>query len=171
VGLFHQKPHSASALENLVSDFFEGVLVRIEQCTGQWVTLKPEQQASLGRRSCQLGWDTSIGEKIYSNNSSFRICIGSLRYNRFLEFLPCGANFKWLLYLVKLFIVDRLDFDLELRVFEHEIPLSQLTSKTHGLRLGWTSWLINKPAAESKQAAFGERSVVLRGPRPLTTTI
>src|SRR5262249_53222304 len=46
-GILAQRPRSATGLEGLLADYFQGVRVRIEQFVGQWLALDPGSQTSL----------------------------------------------------------------------------------------------------------------------------
>ncbi len=144
VGLFAQLPRSASALQGLISDFFGGLDVLIHQCSGRWVDLDPAQRNAVGRENCNLGWNCSVGARIYSHASNFRVSIGPMEYDTFISFLPNTKGFEALVLLVQLFVRDRLDFDVELIVREPSIPEMQLSSSAPprmGSRIGWTGWM------------------------------
>ena len=63
-GLIAQKPHSANAIQNLISDYF-GVGVRIEQFFGQWLTLNEQDMIALGQRSSVLGRTAIAGKTVW----------------------------------------------------------------------------------------------------------
>ncbi len=139
-GLLTQRPRSAASLEGMVSDFFGGIPARVVQWTARWVTIQPEQRIRLGRANGRLGIDASLGEKVLSRSSQFRMRLGPMRYSMFLQFLPDGDSFRMLNALILLFLNDPLEFDFELQVHGEEIPPLQLKSR-NGSRLGWTTWL------------------------------
>lgn len=159
-GMMSQRSRSASALEGILSDFFDDVPIHIEQCTGRWVTIKQEQRISLGLNNCILGIDCSVGEKVYGRSGSFRIVLGPVRYETFVSFLPDGERFRILDSIVKLFLKDALDFDIKLLLSGGEIPGLKLISdsqtklgqrklgqtKLGQTKLGWTCWLISNPS-------------------------
>lgn len=155
-GLLSQRSRSAAALEGMLSDAFDGLPVRIESCTGRWVTIAPEQRSALGRSNCRLGEDLSIGGRVFGRGGAFLISIGPMSFERFTRFLPGGEDGATLEALVTFFLRDRLDFDVELRVTGHEIPRVQLASAGRA-RLGWTTWLDSDEREEA-----GERSVVFQ---------
>jgi type VI secretion system protein ImpH len=49
IGLIAQRPHSNSALENILSDFF-GVSVKVQQFFGQWLPLGKQDVTRIGRQ-------------------------------------------------------------------------------------------------------------------------
>ncbi len=159
-GVLSQQIRSASALEGVLSDFFEGIRVRVEQFTGRWIVIIPRQQNSVGIRNCSLGSDCNIGERIFSRNSSFKIIVGPLNFSAFIHFLPGRGNFRALVSLVNFFTRDRLEFDIDLIIHEQEIPRIQLVSdgQRQQMQLGWTSYLFSEPSQRPC-----ERSLLLRG--------
>ncbi|MBI3597297.1 MAG: type VI secretion system baseplate subunit TssG [Nitrospirae bacterium] len=157
-GLFVQRPHSASALEGMITDFFDGVPARVEQCIARWVMIQPEQRIRLGRVNCRLSVDASLGEKVLGRTKTFRIVLGPMGYDSFKSFLPIGESFRRLDAMVSLFVADRLDFDVELQVRRAEIPRLQISGSGMAW-LGWSTWLYSAEAD-----GIGERSVVLERP-------
>jgi type VI secretion system protein ImpH len=145
-GLFHQQPHSASALENILSDYFDDLPVQVDQCTGRWIPIRQEQQAALGRNNCRLGEDCTLGSRVFGRRGSFRIVVGPVMYDQFLEFLPDRQNHRTLRSIAGFFVKDRLEFDVRVRACGW--PRSQLLSQGPAQamsRLGWTSWLFSDP--------------------------
>lgn len=144
-GLFSQRPRSASALEGLLSDFFDDIEVHVEQCTGRWVPIPREQQPAVGLKNCALGENCTLGQKVLSRQSSFRISMGPMSHDTFVKLLPGSSGMHIVSALVQLFVQDRFDMDLELilRLRGDDVPAVRLTSKEEGahIRLGQTSWL------------------------------
>jgi type VI secretion system protein ImpH len=151
-GLINQQPHSASALESILSGYFDDLPVEVEPCTGRWIKINQDQLALLGKKNCRLNMDCSIGSRVYARTGSFRIRVGPVRYSQFLEFLPDRQNYRILRLLVNFFVTDRLEFNIAFQVLEP--PRLQLLSKDSEnlkARLGWTSWLLSKPAGEDRK--------------------
>lgn len=162
-GLMNQRPRSASALEGILHDFFGGITVGIEQCTKRWISIKNEQRNSLGRANCRLAIDASLGEKVLGRGGTFRISLGPMGYEMFLSFLPVGTFWGQLDSLVCLFVTDRLEFDIELKVRQAEIPRLQITTAGRS-RLGWSSWLSpeGRPAEDVRSVVL-DRSAAVAG--------
>ncbi len=145
-GLINQQPHSASALEGILSEYFDGLAVEIEQCTGRWIQIKSDQLASLGEKNCRLGMDCSIGRRVFARTGNFRIWIGPIDYQQFVSFLPYMQNHGTLYSLVNFFNTDHLEFDTAFRVLQPPpLQLSSNASDNSAARLGWTSWLFSAP--------------------------
>jgi type VI secretion system protein ImpH len=150
-GLFQRQPHSAADLEHILSDYFDGLIIAVEQCVGRWIPIRQEQISSLGNKNCRLGVDCSIGGRVYGRMTSFRIWIGPIHYEEMLDFLPNQDNYQVLHRLVNLFVQDPLEFDIGLRV--HDLPqlhLSTDSASRSAPRLGWNTWLFSSSPARNR---------------------
>jgi type VI secretion system protein ImpH len=144
-GLIAQRPHSASTISAILSDYF-GVPVQIEQFTGQWLKLDQENLSRLGIANSRLGLSTVLGRRVWDNQSKFRLKVGPLTYKKFIAFLPVGSAFKPATELTRLLVGLEFDFDLQLILKAPEVPGCVLTTRARRRpRLGWTSWLKTKP--------------------------
>jgi type VI secretion system protein ImpH len=139
-GLLTQRTRSASALEGLLSDFFDGVPIQVVPFVERWAPIQPAQQLRLGKANCRLGTDASVGDRVMDRAGQFRIVLGPMGFDAFTRFLPDGEWFKMMESLVILFLQDRLEFNLELQLRGMEVPPLQL-SGAGPARLGWTTWL------------------------------
>lgn len=155
-GLLTQRSRPGSALEVILSDYFEGVPIRILSFIGRWTTISKEQRLKLGKENCRLGLDATVGERVFGRNGQFRIVVGPVGYRTYLQFLPDGESYRSVEGLAALYLRDRLDFDLELQLRGEEVPPLRLTA-TDPARLGWTTWLVS----ENRQEKKGVRSLVL----------
>jgi len=136
-GLMVQRPHSASALEGILSDFFDHLPVKVTEAIPKWVPIEPNQRMRLGRSNGTLGTDTSLGDRILSH--AFRVTLGPIPYPLFLRFLPGQEWLKWLKELVAFFTNHQYDFGIELQLSSPPPPLRLTSSDSE--RLGWTTWL------------------------------
>jgi type VI secretion system protein ImpH len=144
-GLIGQKPHSANAIQNLISDYF-GVGVKIEQFFGQWLTLNEQDLIALGRRSSVLGRTAIAGKTVWDQQSKFRIRLGPLTLQQFQAFLPNGTGYKPLGSLVKLMVGLEFDYDIQLVLKDTQVPACILTTRAKRRpMLGWTSFLKTQP--------------------------
>ena len=141
-GLGHltRLPRSASGLQGLLEEFLDGIPVTIQECAERWAYLKPDQKSSLGRANASLGLDCLAGEKVKDRGGKFRIVIGPVRYEDFLTLLPQGERYKRLRSLVRLFLIDPLEFEVEAVLMGEETPPAVLDEKS-AMHLGWNSWL------------------------------
>jgi type VI secretion system protein ImpH len=166
-GLLHQQPHSASALENILSDYFDDLPVQVDQCTGCRIPIQPAQLASLGRNNCRLGIDCTVGSHVFGRRGSFRIVIGPVDYEQFLMFLPDRECHRSLRSIAEFFVNDRLEFDVGLRA--RGWPRLQLNAQGAAQsmsRLGWTSWLFSDaPEREREMTVTFTKAALLADQR------
>lgn len=155
VGLIAQKPHSSSALENIVSDYF-GIKAKIIQFFGQWLDLDSAGITRLGEANSGLGTTAIIGTRVWEQQSKFRIVLGPLDFKHFQGFLPGGDAFKPLKSIVRFLHGTEFDFDVQLVLKAKQVPGTILTTRAKRRpMLGWTSYLKTKPFTED------DRQVVL----------
>jgi type VI secretion system protein ImpH len=155
-GLIAQKPHSSSAIRNLISDYF-GVPAEIQQFKGQWLRLDHESITKLGQENSVLGDTAIIGTRFWDDQSKFRLVLGSLTFKEFQSFLPNGTAYKPACAILRFMVGQELDFDIQLRLKAKEVPGTVLT--TRAMRrpmLGWTSFL------KTKKFVFDDEQLVLQ---------
>jgi len=144
-GLILQKPHSTSALEQILADYFR-VKAIIQQFSGQWLTLDDESITRLGNANSSLGTTAIAGTKVWDYQSKFRAVFGSLKFTEFQAFLPIGVAYKPMLSIIRFMISEELDFDVQLKLKAKEVPSTILTTRAKRRpMLGWTSFLKTKP--------------------------
>lgn len=144
-GLIAQKPHSVSALKQMLSDYFN-VPAKVKQFTGQWLALDEESITRLGEANSRLGLNTVIGTRVWDDQSKFRVVFGALSFPEFQAFLPNGTAHKAMKSIIRFMVGEELDFDVQLKLKRKEVPGTILT--TRAMRrpmLGWTSFLKTKP--------------------------
>jgi len=143
-GLLAQRPRSATALRQILSDYFE-VPVEIEQFAGAWYRLDRQTQCRMterSRESEQLGVGAIVGDEVWDPPSRVRIQLGPLTLRQYLDFLPTGAAFEPLRALTRFFSGDELDFEVQLILRRDEVPPCELGSETEAApQLGWVSWM------------------------------
>jgi type VI secretion system protein ImpH len=148
-GLLSQRRRSASALAGLLQDHF-GVPVRVGQFLGQWLTIPQRSRTRLGPRGVNhaLGVGAIAGHRFWDQQAAFCVHIGPLRLGEFAEFLPTGTAFRPLVQLIRYFVGQQFDFDVELTLKAEDVPRCTLGEKGEsGPRLGWSSWLKTAPFA------------------------
>jgi type VI secretion system protein ImpH len=139
-GLISQKPHSVSAVENILSDYFS-IPAKVLQFFGQWLELSESDVTLLGRQNHKLGSRAIAGKSVWDQQSKFRIKLGPLGLKHFSAFLPVGSAHQPLKAIVKFLLGTEFDFDLQLELKKEEVPPTILT--TRAIRkpmLGWTSY-------------------------------
>ena len=144
-GLIAQKPHSAVALGNILSDYF-GIKAKVEQFFGQWLELDTESITTLGQANSLLGTSAIIGTRIWEQQSKFRVRLGAMPFKEFQDFLPSGAAHKSLKSIVRFMTGLEFDFDVQLVLQAKQVPGTILTTRAKRRpMLGWTSFLKTKP--------------------------
>ncbi|QDY70927.1 type VI secretion system baseplate subunit TssG [Qingshengfaniella alkalisoli] len=127
---------NAEGLLAVVSAFFRAP-VEIEQFVGSWLALEPDDRWQLGKPAA-LGATTSLGDRVWSRASKFRLRIGPLGFDDYCRLLPGSASLERLSAIVRNYVGDVLEWDLNLVLCADEVPQSALGADT---RLGQTSWL------------------------------
>lgn len=151
-GLIAQRPHSVSAVNAILSHFFNATVI-IEQFIGQWITLDEEDITKIGKKNNRLGQNMILGNRIWDNQAKFRVCIGPLSFKRFCTFLPNGVAYKQLIDLTKYLVGIEYEFEIQPILKADEVPPFTLSSKPNGkLMLGWTTWLTPKDGFKSDVA-------------------
>jgi type VI secretion system protein ImpH len=91
-GLLSLQPRSATALEQLLSDYFD-VPVEVEQFVGAWHAVSGDDQCCFANGteySEQLGVGAIAGDEIWDHQSRARVRLGPLTLEQYIDFLPAG---------------------------------------------------------------------------------
>jgi type VI secretion system protein ImpH len=166
-GLLAQHPRAASALEGMLTDYFE-VPVQVTQFIGQWLSLAEGNRSRLGWRGAnhRLGVDAVAGSRVWDQQAKFRLRLGPLTYAEFMRFLPTGTAFRVLVELSRFFAGQEFDFDLQLLLKAAEVPFCRIGgTSVQTPRLGWSTWL--------KAGEFTDNAddAVLAGELPSSTSV
>ena len=141
-GLLSPAVKSASRVEGMLAWIFK-VRVAIEQFTGVWLALEPQDHTLLVQGKACLGVDTLLGRSAFSVTDKFRIKIAAKNLAEFEAFLPDGKFFRLLADAVEFYLGRLLIYDVALGLPVAEAKPTQLGSFG---RLGWTSWMLKKPS-------------------------
>jgi len=136
VGHLSQGSKNAEGLVAILSGFF-GVPVQLRQFVGSWLELEPDDRWQLGSRA-GLGQSTSVGQKVWSRAAKFRLQIGPVSLAEYERLLPGGASLGRLRSVVRNYVGDTLDWDVNLILTGDEVPRANLGGTT---KLGHTSWI------------------------------
>lgn len=148
-GLIAQRPHSANALENIISDYF-GAPAKTLQFFGQWLKLEPRDWTRVGKQNHVLGRNAIAGTNIWNQQSKFRVCLGPLNFKQFEAFLPDGSAHKKLDSVIRFMVGQEVDFDVQLLLKGRQVPGTVLTTRAlRKPKLGWTSYLKTIPFTRS----------------------
>lgn len=139
-GIIAMRNHSAPMLRGVLSHYFPGLPVAIDQFIPELAPIAPEQWACLGRVNCVLGQDLTIGAYVPDCAGRIQVRIGPLGWKRFCDFLPDGQDWTAAHDLVALLLIDQLRCDYALILRAEEIPRLELKDG-NPCRLGWSTWL------------------------------
>ncbi len=140
LGLIGMKVRSASLLSGVVSHYFGGVPVRIQEYVRHKTTIDLIQRNRLGVMNCSLGASVMLGEKVYDLNTKFKLRIGAMDFAAYREFLPGGSDYATLRELVRFTLIDPFEYDVELLLRADDVPRTAL-AEDNPCRLGYSIWL------------------------------
>ena len=139
VGQVAQSARNPEGLVAILSNFFQAP-VHLQQFVGSWLELEPDDQWQLGGPA-RLGQSTSIGQKVWTRGAKFRIRIGPLSLEEYQRLLPGEESLDRLQSVVRTYVGDALDWDVNLILAGDDIPRASLGGTT---RLGHTSWIASR---------------------------
>lgn len=134
-GILGPQARNASGLEAFLEAFFEGVSVEVIENVPRWVSIPSE--SGLGDEDVQLGRGHAIGKMMYDRSGKFRIRMGPMGVDQYLSLLPGEDGARQLQDLVRLYLPDYLDYDVELQVCADDVPTTTLGKD--GATLGYTT--------------------------------
>ncbi|MEM9666292.1 MAG: type VI secretion system baseplate subunit TssG [Bacteroidota bacterium] len=125
---------NAEGLAVLIQEALGGVPVTVHEHVPRWVTIPERPQ--MGREGgLQLGVNTTIGLRIHDRAGKFRLEIGPLERKTYLALLPRGEKAAMLKALIRLYVPDYLDFDLEIKLRASDVPPLRLGDQQSQLGL------------------------------------
>ena len=116
---------------------FFGIPVKLRQFVGCWLELEPDDCWQLGSPA-GLGQATSVGQKVWSRAAKFRLQVGPLSLEDYKRMLPGGESLDRFTSIVRNYVGDTLDWDINLILAGDEVPRASLGGST---KLGHTSWI------------------------------
>jgi len=149
-GLLAPQVRAASALEALLGHFFQ-CRVRVEHFQGQWIKLPEElhTRIGLGWQNRTLGENAVLGRRYWSQVDKYDLWVGPIGLRLFRQLLPMEDAFVCCCELARFHVGKELDFDLLLELRAPEVPSTLLSTAADGPRLGWSSWLLTRPARQN----------------------
>ena len=146
-GHLSREARNPDGLVSILSDFF-GVPVSLQEFIGSWLSLEPDDQWELGQPA-GLGQSTSVGTKVWTRAAKFRLRIGPLSMEQYEELLPGGTSLKEMRAIVRNYVGEALDWDIQLILSGDQVPRASLGGTT---RLGHTSWIGAPPDPDETRA-------------------
>lgn len=153
VGLLTQLPRSSLGLKTLLRDALYQIPLKIIPCIPRKTKIPDEQKLLLGWSGSVLGVDSFLGEEIADRMGMFRIQLGPVEYGQFQKLLPEGEWYQKLTSLTKLYVVEPLDYDIEIILSDKQIQTACLGA-TQWSRLGLDTWLFSGDNLGDVRARF-----------------
>ncbi len=152
-GLFTQFPKSALGLKTLLQDALGNLRIEVIPCVKRVVKIPPDQRLYLGTSGSSLGEDGFLGEEIDDRMGKFRLQIGPLKSEPFHSLLPGNPNHQRLALLTKFYLLDVLEYDIELVLAEREAETVCLGTSMWS-RLGLDTWVFSVDHLGEVKATF-----------------
>ncbi len=155
---------TAEGLVSLLQSFFDAE-VHLQQFVGAWLDLEPDDRWQLGK-AAGLGQSTSIGTRVWSRASKFRILVGPLSLEEYRRFLPGQGAIERLEAIVRNFAGDALDWDVNVILRATDVPRVALGGANAAL--GHTTWVgVRRENARDADDLYLSPPHVLRRKRPI----
>ncbi|MBC8017316.1 MAG: type VI secretion system baseplate subunit TssF, partial [Verrucomicrobia bacterium] len=129
------------------------------------VPIPADQQMRMGITGMCLGVSTVLGSEIPDRMGKFRILIGPLKKKAFDSFLPDTPQHDKLAGLIRLYILDPFDFDLQITLAAGEAQPIRL-GDPDGARLGWNSWCFAGATLGAVSATYPIAASAAQAPAP-----
>jgi type VI secretion system protein ImpH len=147
-GLLSARRPTAQGLKQLVEDYFD-VAVEVEQFTGAWRRLPPENRTYLrdsGVFCERLGMGTIVGDEAFDQHGAVTLRIGPLSFERYQEFLPGARAYTELRAWLRIYTNREFDYVIRLVLERDQVPRMKLGEDgATASRLGLVSWVKNRP--------------------------
>jgi len=138
-GRLAPQTHNKEGLQAVIQDFFK-LPASIEEFTGEWMDLPDNSVCRLGQSDdiSTLGVTILLGEQVWQSQHKFRIVIGAVNFIDYKRLLPGGKSLQRLVAMVKNYVGEEFNWELQLILEEPEVPNLPLDGNS---QLGYTSWL------------------------------
>ena len=145
-GILSFQVRNAEGLRNMLAELLTDIPVMVLENVPRWVAI-PERSrlGRISKRTAVLSATSSLGQSVNDISGKFRVALGPLTLEQYVSLLPGGSRTTVVNYIVRLYVRDTLDYDVQLRLKTGEIPLLRLGDRV--LKLGLTTWLA-RPRSE-----------------------
>ena len=137
IGLFSQAPRSAMGLQTLLSDALK-LPVQVISCVNRKAKIPEDQLLRLG--NAVLGENSVVGSEIEDRMGKFRLRIGPIDADAYRRFFPGSDAYNQLVSLVALFVLEPLDYDLEVYMHKNQAKTTCLGDRQWS-QLGLDTWV------------------------------
>lgn len=136
---------NAEGLGQILGDYF-GIPTEIQTFVGQYLDLPADSLCRLGASpdTGRLGVNAIAGSRVYDCQLHFRIRLGPMSLADYQRLLPGGEAFGRLKYWVLNYCGEQYFWDVQLVLRAADVPPTRCGG---GARLGWTTWLGDRPHA------------------------
>jgi type VI secretion system protein ImpH len=146
-GLFLGQTRPVAGLETVLKNYFR-IPVEVEQFSGRWLALQPENRSRLpgleqpkGQFNA-LGQGVILGRRAWDVQSKIRLVIGPIEQRDFPRYLPDGDLSQPIREVTREYVGPGLAFDLMVKVNRNAIePTRLLSGDGRKFQLGWNTWL------------------------------
>jgi type VI secretion system protein ImpH len=125
----------ADGLVSILSAFFQAP-VQLQQFVGSWLDLEPSDRWQLGARA-GLGFSTSVGTRVWSRSSKFRVRVGPVDIDTYRRLLPGRGALERMEAIIRNYVGEAMDWDVNIVLRAEDVPRSALGATP----LGQTSWI------------------------------
>ncbi len=153
VGLFTQRPRSALGLKTLLSDALDLGPLEVTPCVERRAPIPKDQRLALGAPGVSLGKNSFLGEEIRDRMGKFRVRIGPLSGEAFQNVMPGTEKYEKIVSLTRLFILEPLEYDLELLLAPDQARTPCLGTPGWS-RLGMDAWLFSGEKSGASRVMF-----------------
>ena len=141
-GRLAPQQRNVEGLVVMIGSFF-GIRVEIEQFVGEWLQIPDNCRCYLGEspETGTLGKNTVVGARVWECQQKFRLVLGPLNIVEYERFLPGRESGKRLRAIVRNYVGDSMDWDVNLVMKKEQVPSVKLGENN---LLGWNTWLGNR---------------------------
>ena len=138
-GVLGMQSRPAEGLQILLQGFF-ALPARVEEFHGGWMGLPVPSRLRLAEseETGTLGQSAVIGRSVWGCQQRFRIVVGPLGFADFRRLLPRRDSIGRLTAIVRNYVGDEWEWDVQLVLKKDELPSMRLGQEGE---LGWSSWL------------------------------
>jgi len=140
VGLLSMRSRSAHVIAQIISEYFGGIPVHIEEFIKQKMAIDQTQRNALGRVNCELGMDMMLGSQVENISGKFRVHIGPVDFPTYSLLSPGTSEHRALRQLVDMVVTDPLDYDIEVSVVGKGL-IPAILGTQQPAKLGYDAWL------------------------------
>jgi type VI secretion system protein ImpH len=142
IGLFSQSPRSILGLKTLLNDALGKAPINVIPCVFRKAKIPEDQRFSMGQAVGTLGIDTFVGEEIDDRMGKFKIQVGPMDAKTFPKYFPGNDEYDLLILLSRLYVLEPLEFDVELILASGE-AMHVCLGQPDWSRLGMDTWLFS----------------------------